>query len=261
MERGLGMSKPLWFDITLFAPDRHTNNKHSRKNREVVYRHINFMVHLLWGVPYHGPASRATVHGPVHLLANAMKQNVSDRDWPTEFASAAPILKHHLPKIIKQAGKAGNPAVSDLYFGVNRPDTYRYAAIIEACRCLRDELEAAGFDICLPFIEAYDSKVPPDSNIFSSYSTKLTNLTLMDLYINPVLSGTQKNAVGRLIRGGVFRPRGQQSGISIEARTSGGQGNGYRCKATGQGCDPAEPSCYCSTDSAGNCSAMTTCSA
>jgi hypothetical protein len=286
---------PLWFDIRAFTLDRDGS---PTPQVQSAYNHINFMIHLLWGVPYHSTdhdlypgRSRATIHGPINLMVDAALANIHSDTWPTQFARAKISGVNHslqlLDRIRSRAinGNPKNPTLIQLFTtaATGSPGN-EWRPIINACIAYKEYLAQApsqqnhntpALDLCLPIIEAQAN--PPHSLVpiddFLNHKDGLNKVTMLDLYINPLIKGdsVRNAAVMKFKDNGVFRPKPEESPPEGEKKSrakskredinpeANQYGNGYKCNGSGTGCQLGDPTCFCSLDSANNCSAMTTC--
>ena len=250
------MSGELWFDITNFAPDRHEGAV-SPEN-ELVYRNINFMIHLTWETPYE------VVHGPVRELAQRIRANVTREDWPDAFAAAQGIMPERLEDIAALYSVDLGTTVTDLFIEEARgadeqdPALDRYA-IVEHAVSLRTALVEKGLDLCLPFIVVQgDTRegapgARVDSHQMARHAPSIAGYTMKDLYIRPYRSFSEeaRAAIRWCKNNGVFYPpRHMKTAVTAQKHL-----NNYRC-------DPATLQCYkqegyvCIEDEQGHCSAM-----
>jgi len=264
------VGKPLWRDIRDFAPDYVdaqvsgvsgedlVNNRMDSAN---IYHHINFMMHLLWGVPYHAEdEEEVSVHGRVDLLAQAMLVNLNPpaglpsndprrTGWPSQLGAAARIIPDHLNGIRELDSVQDGITVKQLFVEDARGDDIaddRYE-IITRCFQMQDDLMVAGLDICLPFLTiqgrpADDRPLPPNDkngnpdrrlareSTFNAHSPNLkkTNgdyLTLKDLFVHDQCDFDRNTltAVGAFRNDGIFRPRSQNVGSPIAMSSHEGE--------------------------------------
>jgi hypothetical protein len=233
-------SKRFDFDIWNFSPERQEGKEFDQLDESIqrLYLHINFMVYLLWDLPY------SVVHGSVRELALGMKANLEHEDWPQSeyYKKAQEIAPRYLDRISELHASHRGVTVTDLFRSDSRgypgtslvppsaTDESRDAYNIVS---LSNELKQALWtgtprvDICLPFI-AIQGEVrnpppepPPPPRTFVSesdlakYGPRISHLTLKDLYIKP-LTTYQKAAVTAFSSNGVLRPTTQTSGARIE---------------------------------------------
>ena len=260
------MERKLWFDVKARTP--HENDEWNDLDASVrrTYREINFMTHLMWNAPYR------LIHGPFKDLIPHIKDNVGRADWPSDFANAVAPLQIHLDLMANDAAVGSGLTHLELHLD------YRQSAIsfVDICRSLRSVLERFDdgvpsgpvplYPVCFPFIEAQDlQQFPPAAGRpgIIAAASDIRAFTMHDLYDRANLRG-KTYSIKILREAGVLRTRatGGGAGKRDEVGPEGGQGNGYECNGAGTGCvrlSTTAPSCYCSTDSEGNCSAMTTC--
>jgi hypothetical protein len=275
-------TKRFDFDIWGFSPEKREGKefKDIGENNQGLYRHINFMVYLLWDLPY------SVVHGPVRELALGMKANLEHDEWPTTddyYKQAQRTAPGFLGRIADLHASHRGVTVTDLlrvdsrgYPGTPTNPIHESRDAFNIVRLSNDLKRAlwdadTRVDICLPFIDIQgtDRDTAPEPAKFVSaedvakYGPRINHLTLRDLYIKP-LTTYQRAAVAAFGMNGVFRPTSQTKGtlieVTVESTTdenepsTGGQGNNYKCY-TGEGCKK-ENGFYCSYDSQGECSAM-----
>jgi hypothetical protein len=130
MSRADRVGKPLWLDIRDYSPDYidvvaagvdGSDLVENRRESANVYHHINFMIHLLWDIPYHAEDSDdASVHGRVDRLAEAMRDNLTREfespdprsgGWPSQLGAAARIMPGHLNGILQLPSVTGGVTV------------------------------------------------------------------------------------------------------------------------------------------------------
>jgi hypothetical protein len=224
MSRVDQVGRPLWFDIRDYAPD-HVKNP-NRLGKELIsdrsgsaeqYRHINFMVHLLWGIPYYAvdadenfDPDTTTVHGRVDFLAKAMLVNMGKTvsnpqppgipgppqgaEWPSQLGEAPEIMEPMLRFILTLPAVTAGATVKQLFNYDSRdqdPRTERFAVVRE-CIDMIDALDARGYELCLPFTtiqgrNRLDPPIPWDLN--DRNARRLVDATWMERHTSRLKYG------------------------------------------------------------------------
>jgi hypothetical protein len=242
------MSVPLRYDIKMHSPHKGLDDRDPDFNEtaKLTYYEINFMIHLMWGLPY------SVVHGKFSDLIDGILGNVnSDTTWPTPYYGAKNTLTTVLNDI-KQMDAVQNELIHlDLYLA-RVPDDSDERAFINACDALRDSLIAISprFRLCLPFIEVQNdsSHTFPDDHQkddIRRWSRDIQHFTIYSLY-SSTEALAKKSAVRNLRQRHVLQARRYSP-------LAGGQGNNYKCQDNDCIHSPGD---FCSKDSHNNCSAM-----
>jgi len=232
------MSGPLWFDIQNFTPHRGMTDLPERPQR--TYRNINLLIHLLDEVPY------SIVHGDLAELLDRAKENIGRPDWPDAFADVGGLIGGTI-EAIEESGAATGAQVSDFFTRPLVESADAAYPVIGMMAAALDALPSFNLDARIPFIDAQLRGRFVEPAAFAQHSGAIHHLTLKRLYLMPTrkMDASLAESMQFLHEAGVL---------------SGKEANGLKCNQYGTGCETAiDPNCFCSTDSAGNCSAMTTC--
>lgn len=246
----------LWFDITRHAPESSKvpfvpiNDENQR-----LYRHINFMCHVLWDIPMW------IVFGSIAEFSKRVRENVERNDWPCAFQEARDPLLEAL-EAIDSAG-TGPSTVQDLYTNsvVNNP---ALETVVRACRDLRSRLEQnSGDSVCIPFLEVQSSGNLVPEQALQTNIGYLSAYTLRDLFVarRRNFQNSTLGAIRFMRTNGVFddQNRGPIAVGSPESREEGVRIkdpiNDYKCSTETGTCESV-PDFFCTEDIHGNCSAM-----